>query len=75
MAAGKVRKECVEGLKRVVALRRVEWSRQVASLNLLPTCTMLTLLDKKFGGELTQQDVNVSSLMLDLQCDSPVMRC
>lgn len=58
--AGKVRKECVEGLKRVVALRKVEWARQVAALNLLPSCTMLTLLDKRFGGELTQQDVDVS---------------
>ena len=59
--AGKVRKECVEGLRRVVGLRRVEWARQVDSLNLLPTCLMLNLLDKKFGGELTKEDVQVSS--------------
>ncbi|DBA67916.1 TPA: hypothetical protein ACH3X2_014119 [Trebouxia sp. C0005] len=56
-ATGKVRKECVEGLRRVVGLRRVEWARQVDSLNLLPTCHMLNLLDKKFGGELTKEDV------------------
>ncbi len=59
--AGKVRKECVEGLRRVVGLRRVEWARQVDSLNLLPTCLMLNLLDKKFGGELTKEDVQVRS--------------
>ena len=59
-SAGKVRKECVEGLKRAAALRRVEWSRQVAGLSLLPTSAMLILLDKKFGGELTEQDVHVS---------------
>ena len=58
--AGKVRKECVEGLRRVIGLHRVEWARQVASLNLLPTCSMLTLLDKKFGGELTKEDVQVN---------------
>ena len=40
-------------------MRRVEWARQVDSLNLLPTCSMLTLLDKKFGGELTKEDVQV----------------
>lgn len=60
--AGKVRKECVEGLRRVVGLRRVEWARQVDSLNLLPTCLMLNLLDKKFGGELTKEDVQVHSV-------------
>ena len=59
--AGKVRKECVEGLRRVVGLRRVEWARQVDSFNLLPTCLMLDLLDKKFGGELTKEDVQVRS--------------
>ena len=59
--AGKVRKECVEGLRRVVGLHRVEWARQVDSLSLLPTCLMLNLLDKKFGGELTKEDVQVSS--------------
>ncbi len=58
---GKVRKECVEGLKRVIGLRRVEWARQVGSMNLLPSCAMLTLLDKKFGGELTKEDVQVNS--------------
>jgi hypothetical protein len=57
--AGKVRKECVEGLRRVVGLRRVEWARQVDSLNVLPTSLMLKLLDKKFGGELTKEDVQV----------------
>ena len=59
VAAGKVRKECVEGLRRVIGLRRVEWARQVSSLNLLPSSSMLTLLDKKFGGELTKEDVQV----------------
>ena len=57
---GKVRKECVEGLQRVVALRRVQWARQVSALNLLPTSSMLTLLDKKFGGEVTKEDVQVA---------------
>jgi len=51
----------VEGLRRVVGLRRVEWARQVDSLNLLPTCLMLNLLDKKFAGELTKEDVQVRS--------------
>lgn len=50
----------MEGLRRVLGLRRVEWARQVSSLNLLPTSSMLTLLDKKFGGELTKEDVQVS---------------
>ena len=55
-----MRKECVEGLQRVVGLRRVQWARQVSALNLLPTSSMLTLLDKKFGGELTKEDVQVA---------------
>ena len=55
-----MRKECVEGLQRVVGLRRVQWARQVSTLNLLPTSSMLTLLDKKFGGELTKEDVQVA---------------
>ena len=62
--AGKVRKECVEGLRRVVGLRRVEWARQVDSLNLLPTYLMLNLLDKKFGGELTKEDVQVTTIII-----------
>ena len=43
-----------------MSLRRVQWARQVGALNLLPTCSMLTLLDKKFGGELTKEDVQVA---------------
>lgn len=62
--AGKVRRECVEGLQRVVGLRRVQWARQVSSLNLLPTSAMLTLLDKKFGGELSKEDVQVTLFAL-----------
>ena len=54
-----MRKECVEGLARVLGLRRVQWARQVGALNLLPTYSMLTLLDKKFGGELSKEDVQV----------------
>lgn len=54
----------MEGLRRVVGLRRVEWARQVDSLNLLPTCHMLNLLDKKFGGELTKEDVQVRPICM-----------
>ena len=50
----------MEGLQRLVGLRRVQWARQVSALNLLPTSSMLSLLDKKFGGELTKEDVQVA---------------
>lgn len=69
--AGKVRRECVEGLQRVMGLRRVQWARQVSSLNLLPTSSMLALLDKKFGGELSKEDVQVTLFALRAKLDTP----
>eukprot|EP00891_Asterochloris_glomerata_P007094 jgi/Astpho2/7094/Aster-x1406 len=56
-AAGKVRPECVEGLKRVLGLRRVAWARQVDSMMLMPTSAQMGLIDKRFGGALSKEDV------------------
>ena len=58
-AAGKVRPECVEGLKRVLGLRRVAWARQVDSMRLMPTSAQMGLIDKRFGGALSREDVLV----------------
>ncbi len=56
-ATGKVRVDCIAGLKRLSALRAAPWARLADDLGLYPTPHMLHLVDKKFGGELTKADV------------------
>ncbi|KAK9808931.1 hypothetical protein WJX72_006568 [[Myrmecia] bisecta] len=56
-ATGKVRPDCVEGIRRLVGIHAMQWARQLDLLQLYPTREMLGLVDKKFGGELTKQDV------------------
>ncbi|KAG2498371.1 hypothetical protein HYH03_003630 [Edaphochlamys debaryana] len=57
-ATGRVRPDCVQGLRRLGALRSVaSWARQAADLSLWPSPAQLQLVDKKFGGELLAADV------------------
>ncbi len=56
-ATGKVRADCIAGLRRLAALRTAPWARLVDDLVLYPTPHQLHLVDKKFGGELTKADV------------------
>ncbi|GFR51407.1 hypothetical protein Agub_g13845, partial [Astrephomene gubernaculifera] len=57
-ATGRVRPDCVQGLRRLGALRSVAcWSRQMYDLSLWPSPQQLQLVDKKFGGELMAADV------------------
>ena len=72
-AAGKVRPECVEGLKRVLGLRRVAWARQVDSMRLMPTSAQMGLIDKRFGGALSKEDVLVRApVMPGVSCAAPL---
>ena len=56
-ATGKVRDQCKAGLNRLAKLSEVLWLRQVDRMQLLPTNVMLNYIDKKFGGELTKDDI------------------
>lgn len=53
-ATGKVRVECISGLKRLGGLRGAGWARRAADAGFYPTPHMVHLVDKKFGGELTK---------------------
>lgn len=57
VGTGKVRYECKEGLKCLAKLTEISWFRQADRMHLMPTHTMLNYVDKKFGGELTKDDI------------------
>ena len=61
----------------MLGLRRVAWARQVDSLRLMPTSAQMGLIDKRFGGALSKEDVLVRcSCDVDSQlCASRGMRC
>eukprot|EP00898_Chlorokybus_atmophyticus_P001128 jgi/Chlat1/2015/Chrsp158S02306 len=56
-AAGRLKPECVECLRRISNLAAVTWERQAASMQLFPTSGMVGALYRKYGGELTIDDV------------------
>jgi len=56
-AQGMVREQCKEGMRRLHMLTQATYMRQVDENNWMPTDAQLTLVDKKFGGELTREDV------------------
>ncbi|GAX72591.1 hypothetical protein CEUSTIGMA_g47.t1 [Chlamydomonas eustigma] len=56
-ATGKVRVDCIQGLKKLQQLRTVTWARQADDLCMYPSPHMIRLVDKKFGGELNKADV------------------
>lgn len=64
-ATGKVRKECMEGIKRLARLSLATWARQLEELALIPTEYQVNLVFKKFGGELTKADVEGWTLEVD----------
>ncbi len=43
----------------MLGLRRVAWARQVDSMMLMPTSAQMGLIDKRFGGALSKEDVLV----------------
>ena len=57
VGSGKVRFECKEGLRCLAKLTEILWFRQADRMHLMPTHTMLNYVDKKFGGELTKDDI------------------
>ena len=57
VGTGKVRYECKEGLRCLAKLTEISWFRQADRMHLMPTHTMLNYVDKKFGGELTKDDI------------------
>ncbi len=56
-ASGRVRRECIEGLERLCALRAATWARHADEWGLFPAGAAIGLIDKKFGGELSKADV------------------
>ena len=56
-ATGNVKEDCMVAVKRLHALSQQRWMRQVEEMQLLPTEDMLLAIDKKFGGGLTQADL------------------
>jgi hypothetical protein len=54
---GHVRPECLNALRHIGALVAAVWARQVHDSAAWPTAEHLSLLDKRFGGELTRADV------------------
>ena len=61
----------------MLGLHRVAWARQVDSLRLMPTSAQMGLIDKRFGGALSKEDVLVrGSCDVESQlCATWVMRC
>eukprot|EP00798_Chlamydomonas_sp_ICE-L_P018236 gene18236-24687_t len=56
-ATGKVRADCIRGLRKLYQLRTCSWARLADDLCMFPLPDMIHLVDKKFGGELTKADV------------------
>lgn len=56
-STGKVRVDCIQGLRKFGQLRHVEWARQADVLDMYPSTFMIRLVDKKFGGELVKSDL------------------
>eukprot|EP00899_Mesostigma_viride_P002374 jgi/Mesvir1/12137/Mv00390-RA.2 len=54
---GPLKPDCDEGLRRLSALSNVIWQREAKRMSLFPSAAMLTSLYRKFGGELTLDDV------------------
>jgi len=56
-STGRVRDLCREGVRRLHAVARADFTRLVEDLRLFPSGAMIDLVYKKFGGELTKEDV------------------
>lgn len=56
-STGRVRELCREGVRRLSNMVRADFTRVAEDLRLFPTGEMIDVVYKKFGGELTKEDV------------------